>query len=80
MWVGFLDDQTFRWAPDRTAGWNEAKHAHASIVRTVVRWDQIARWRPQNRLNPFDPAYNFKDLDDFVIHAQQRGIEVLLTL
>ena len=80
MWVGFLDDQTFRWAPDRDAGWNEAKHVHTSVVRTVVRWDQIARWRPANRLNPFDPAYNFKDLDDFVIHAQQRGIEVLLTL
>jgi len=80
MWIGLLDDQTFRWAPDRTSGWNEAKHAHVSVVRTVVRWDQIARWRPANRLNPFDPAYNFKDLDDFVIHAQQRGIEVLLTL
>lgn len=80
MWFGLLDDQTFRWAPDRTVGWNEAKASHVSVVRTVVRWDQIARWRPANRLNPFDPAYNFKDLDDFVIHAQQRGIEVLLTL
>ena len=80
MWFGFLDDQTFRWAPDRTAGWNQAKATHVSVVRTVVRWDEIARWRPENRLNPFDPAYNFKDLDDFVIHAQQRGIEVMLTL
>ena len=80
MWFGFIDDQTFRWAPDRTAAWDEAKASHVSVVRTIVRWDQIARWRPANRLNPFDPAYNFKDLDDFVIHAQQRGIEVLLTL
>ena len=81
MWFGFLDDQTFRWGgPERVASWNQAKHDHTSVVRTVVRWDQIARWRPANRLNPFDPAYNFKDLDDFVIHAQQRGIEVLLTL
>lgn len=80
MWFGLLDDQTFRWAPDRAAGWNEAKTAHASIVRTVVRWDQIARWRPANRLSPFDPAYNFSDLDEFVIRAQQRGIEVMLTL
>jgi hypothetical protein len=80
MWFGFIDDQTFRWAPDRAAGWDEAKRSHVSVVRTVVRWDQIAKWRPQNRLNPFDPAYNFHDLDDFVIHAQQRGIEVLLTL
>jgi hypothetical protein len=80
MWFGFIDDQSFRWAPDRTAAWDEAKASHVSVVRTIVRWDQIARWRPANRLNPFDPAYNFKDLDDFVVHAQQRGIEVLLTL
>jgi polysaccharide biosynthesis protein PslG len=82
MWFGFLDDQTFRWAPehDRAGAWSQAKAAHASVVRTVVRWDEIASSRPTHRLNPFDPAYNFKDLDDFVIHAQQRGIEVLLTL
>jgi hypothetical protein len=80
MWFGFLDDQTFRWSPERADAWSQAKSAHASVVRTVVRWDQIARDRPQSRLNPFDPAYNFRDLDDFVVHAQQRGIEVLLTL
>jgi hypothetical protein len=80
MWFGLLDDQTFRWSPDRGAAWSQAKSSHVSVVRTVVRWDQIARWRPENRLNPFDPAYNFSDLDDFVIHAQQRGIEVMLTL
>jgi hypothetical protein len=80
MWFGLLDDQTFRWAPDRTSGWNEAQGNHASVVRTMVRWDQIAPTRPAHRLNPFDPAYNFKDLDEFMISAQQRGIEVLLTL
>jgi hypothetical protein len=81
MWFGFLDDQSFRWGgAQQTTNWNAAKRDHASVVRTVVRWDQIARWRPASRLNPFDPAYNFRDLDDFVIHAQQRGIEVLLTL
>ena len=80
MWFGLLDDQTFRWAPDRALAWSQAKAAHASVIRTVVRWDQIAKTRPAHRLNPFDPAYNFRDLDDFVISAQQRGIEVLLTL
>ena len=24
MWIGLLDDQTFRWAPDRTSGWKVA--------------------------------------------------------
>jgi cellulase (glycosyl hydrolase family 5) len=80
MWFGLLDDQSFRWAPDRAYAWSQAKSAHASVIRTVVRWDQIAKTRPSHRLNPFDPAYNFKDLDDFMISAQQRGIEVLLTL
>jgi hypothetical protein len=80
MWFGLLDDQTFRWAPDRAHAWSQAKAAHASVIRTVVRWDEIAKTRPAHRLNPFDPAYNFRDLDEFVISAQQRGIEVLLTL
>lgn len=82
MWFGFLDDESLRWspAPERLAAWNEVKAAHASVVRAVVRWDMVARARPADAIDPFDPAYNFKDLDDFVINAQQRGIEVLLTI
>src|SRR5437660_1111400 len=31
MWFGLLDDQTFRWAPDRAQGWNDAAAAHTSV-------------------------------------------------
>ena len=30
--------------------------------------------------DPFDPAYQFGDVDEFVRNAQQRGVEVLITL
>ena len=46
----------------------------------MVDWATIAQRRPANGASPFDPAYRWADLDDFVRNAQQRGIEVLLTL
>ena len=36
--------------------------------------------RPANAANPFDPAYNFDDLDEFVRTAQMQDTEVLMTL
>jgi hypothetical protein len=80
LWFGVLDDQALRWAPDRAYAFTQAKAEHASVVRTMVEWDQIAQTQPANPSSPFDPAYNFRDLDDFMVHAQQRGIEVLLTI
>ena len=35
---------------------------------------------PRERFDPFDPAYRFDDIDEFVRNAQQRGMEVLITL
>jgi hypothetical protein len=80
MWFGVLDDQALRWAPDRAYAFTQVKAEHASVVRTIVDWSQIAQTQPAQPSSPFDPAYNFRDLDDFMIHAQQRGIEVLLTI
>ena len=46
-----------------------AQQAHAGIVRTTVYWSRIAQTRPANGANPFDPAYRFDDLDEFVRNA-----------
>jgi hypothetical protein len=79
-YLGFLDDESLRWGPGRAANWSELSAGHASVVRTIVDWAQVAPRRPKHAADPFDPAYRFSDLDDFVRNAQKRGIEVLLTL
>src|SRR5215208_768282 len=78
MYLGFLDDQSFRFEPDRVAALDRAKSVDASVVRTIVQWNTVGAKKPRAATNPFDPAYRSDDLDELVRHAQQRGIEVLL--
>jgi hypothetical protein len=80
MWVGFQDDPSFRWTSDRSETLDFAAEANATVIRTTVYWHRAAPRRPQNAANPFDPAYRFEDLDEMIRGAQQRGIEVLLTV
>ena len=78
--VGFQDDASFRWAPDRATALDAARDANASVIRTLVTWKDAATSRPANARDSFDPAYHFDDLDDLVRSSQQRGIELLLSI
>ena len=80
MWVGFQDDPSFRWIDDRADLLDRAAEANATVIRTTVNWARVAPTRPANAADPFDPAYVFDDLDEFVRGAQQRGVEVMLTI
>lgn len=80
MLVGFEDDPTFRWSPDSSAELDKAAQANASIIRTTVTWAAIAPTRPAHAAKWDDPAYNFNDLDNLVRNAQERGIEVMITI
>jgi hypothetical protein len=80
MLVGFQDDPSLRWRDDRQSVFDVAEAAHAGIVRTTVYWSRIAESRPANAANPFDPAYRFDDLDEFVRNAGMHGMEVMLTI
>ena len=80
MWAGFQDDQSFRWVDDRETLLDDAQSANATVIRTTVYWSKVAPKRPASAADPFDPAYQFTDLDDTIRAAQQRGIEVMLTL
>jgi hypothetical protein len=80
MWVGFHDDPMFRWDDTRLDALDRARANNASILRTVVDWSKVAPQRPAQATDPFDPAYQFGDVDEFVRNAQQRGLEVLITL
>ena len=80
MYVGFHDDPNFRWNDQREVMLDQARAANATIVRTIVTWANVAPTRPANAANPFDPAYNFGDLDELVRNSQARDLEVLLTI
>ena len=80
MLVGFQDDPGFRWSPDRAAVLADAARAHATIIRATADWSQIAAVKPKLASDPFDPAYNFSDLDDLVRSAAMDGMTVMLTI
>jgi Cellulase (glycosyl hydrolase family 5) len=80
MLIGFQDDPSLRWRDDRLNVFDLAEQAHAGIVRTTVYWSRIAQTKPANGANPFDPAYRFDDLDEFVRNAGLHGMEVMLTI
>jgi len=80
MWIGFHDDPSFRWVNDRADRIESAASEGATVMRLLVQWNQTAPLRPAHASNPFDPAYNFQDLDDTIRTAQEADMEVLLTL
>ena len=80
MWMGFQDDPYFRWLPDRFYMRDRAMQANATIMKTTVYWFNVAPRRPSNGANPFDPAYRWEDLDEFVRQAEDRDLEVMLTI
>jgi len=80
MWMGFHDDPVFRWNDGRTDELDRAVAEHATIIRTLVTWANVAPTKPDRPTDPFDPAYKLDDVDELVRNAQQRGMEVLITL
>ena len=80
MLVGFADDPTFRWHVDSTQMLAGAAAANASIIRTTVYWSSVAPTQPTNAVDPFDPAYQFTDLDALVRTAQLDDMTVVLTI
>ena len=80
MWVGFHDDPVLRFDGGRTEAMDRARGNGASVVRTLIDWSKAAPTRPTDATDPFDPAYRFDDVDEVVRNAQQRGLEVMITL
>ena len=80
MLIGFQDDPSLRWRDDRLAVWDLAQQAgrrdraHDRLL-VAHRGDQA-----RERRQPFDPAYRFDDLDEFVRNAGLHGMEVMLTI
>ena len=80
MMIGFQDDPSLRWRDDRSASSTSPSRRTPESSRTTVYWSRIAETKPANGANPFDPAYRFDDLDEFVRNAGLHGMEVMLTI
>src|SRR5262245_2013554 len=80
MYVGFLDDQAFRWEPERIANFDRARREGATVVRSIVNWSVAAPVKPRRPADAFAPEYRLGDVDELVRNAERRGIEVLLTI
>ncbi|MDX6437652.1 MAG: hypothetical protein QOF45_235 [Gaiellaceae bacterium] len=80
MYVGFHDDPNFRYEERRTEMLDQVRGTHATIIRTLVTWANVAPTRPANAADPFDPAYQLNDLDELVRNTQARDMEVIITL
>jgi Cellulase (glycosyl hydrolase family 5) len=80
MKIGFQDDVSFRWSSDSQEVLDRASATGASIVRATADWSAIAPRRPADATNGLDPSYRMNDLDDLVRGAQERGMDVLITI
>jgi hypothetical protein len=78
--IGFQDEQSFLWSPDRQANLDRAAAAHASVVRVIANWSQLAPKKPAAPASSADPAYDWVGLDDLVWLSELRGMRVLLTI
>ena len=80
MLIGFQDDPSLRWRDDRSQVFDlgaAGARGHRPDDRLLVA---DRRDPPANAANPFDPAYRFDDLDEFVRNAGLHGMEVMLTI
>jgi hypothetical protein len=80
MWVGFHDDPSYRWVPERMPRIQRSADDGATIVRLLVQWNLVAPQRPSAPADPFDPAYKFDDVDEAVRAAQEHGQEAMVTI
>jgi Cellulase (glycosyl hydrolase family 5) len=80
MWLGFHDDPSFRWVENRATRIESSAKNGSSILRLLVLWNQTAQRRPASATDPFDPAYNFGDIDEAIRTAQANDMEVMLTI
>jgi Cellulase (glycosyl hydrolase family 5) len=78
MPIGFFDDQSFRWSPDRIDNLQRAADAGATVIHTQANWPSIAPTRPTDASDGDDPVYRLADLDELVYQAGLDGMRVMI--
>jgi Cellulase (glycosyl hydrolase family 5) len=77
--VGFMDDVSFRWDPDRAQKLDRARATGAELVRALVRWNVVAPERPGPDALAFHEPLLY-ELDELVANTDARGMSVMLTI
>jgi hypothetical protein len=80
MPIGFFDDPSFRWSPNRAENLRQASVAGASVIHTTASWAGIAPTKPANAANGDDPAYRLADLDELVFQSGIYGLRVMIDI
>lgn len=80
MPIGFFDDPTFRWSPERAANLQSVAVSGASVIHTTATWANIAPTKPSNPANGDDPAYRLGDLDELVFRSGIYGLRVMIDI
>jgi glycosyl hydrolase family 39 (putative alpha-L-iduronidase) len=80
MPIGFFDDPSFRWSPDRSQNLAAAAAAGATVIHTTANWALIAPTRPQFPADPDDHAYRLGDLDELVRESARYGLRVMVDI
>lgn len=80
MPIGFFDDPTFRWSPQRAANLQSVAVSGASVIHTTATWASIAPTKPSNPANGDDPAYHLSDLDELVFQSGIYGLRVMIDI
>jgi hypothetical protein len=80
MPIGFYDDASFRWSPDRSTNLENAAAAGASVIHTTASWAQMAPKRPAQPANGNDRAYRLADLDELVAESSKVGLRVMINI
>ncbi|HEY2327805.1 MAG TPA: cellulase family glycosylhydrolase [Gaiellaceae bacterium] len=78
MPVGFFDDPSFRWSPDRAQNLAAAAAAGATVIHTTANWASMAPTRPAHPADADDPAYRLGDLDELVRESARYGLRVMI--
>jgi hypothetical protein len=80
MPIGFFDDASFRWSPQRQQNLAAASAAGATIIHTTANWALIAPTRPAFPADPDDKAYRLGDLDELVRESARYGLRVMIDI
>ena len=78
MLVGIFDPNRPFDSPDPT--FTTLVNLRAQIIRVNLDWFSVAKTRPEQPIDPRDPAYNWDRYDTLVLNAAKNKIEVLFTI